>query len=106
MDTDTATIKKALLVDDHALFRDGVDLLVEQRIPQLQLSTAGDIAGALDALEADPDCSLVLLDLGLPDASGMAVSSLLSTTGSAAEGLPRGMFCSAFWFALGDSRSG
>jgi DNA-binding NarL/FixJ family response regulator len=72
MDTDTATIKKALLVDDHALFRDGVDLLVEQRIPQLQLSTAGDIAGALDALEADPDCSLMLLDLGLPDASGMA----------------------------------
>ena len=71
MDTSTAT-KKALLVDDHALFRDGVELLVEQRIPQLQLATAGDIAGALDALGADPDCSLVLLDLGLPDASGMA----------------------------------
>lgn len=72
MDTRTTTTKKALLVDDHALFRDGVALLVEHRIPELALASAGDIAGALEALRADPDCSLVLLDLGLPDSSGMA----------------------------------
>lgn len=66
-----STTKKALLVDDHALFRESVALLVEHRIPELRLALAGDIAGALDALRAEPDCSLVLLDLGLPDSSGM-----------------------------------
>jgi DNA-binding NarL/FixJ family response regulator len=65
------TTKKALLVDDHALFRESVALLVEHRIPELRLALAGDIAGALDALRVDPDCSLVLLDLGLPDSTGM-----------------------------------
>lgn len=72
MDMRTTTKRKALLVDDHALFREGVALLVEHRVPELQLTTAGDIAGALAALDADRDCSLVLLDLGLPDSSGMA----------------------------------
>lgn len=70
MDMRTTT-KKALLVDDHALFRESVALLVEHRIPELKLALAGDIAGALDALCAEPDCSLVLLDLDLPDSSGM-----------------------------------
>lgn len=68
----TIRSRAALLVDDHALFRDGVSLLVEQRFPELQLTSAGDIAGALAALRDDPDCRLVLLDLGLPDSSGMA----------------------------------
>lgn len=72
MDMRTTTKRKALLVDDHALFRDGVALLVEHAVPELQLATACDIAGALAALDADPDCSLVLLDLGLPDSTGMA----------------------------------
>jgi DNA-binding NarL/FixJ family response regulator len=71
MDMRTTT-KKALLVDDHALFRESVALLVEHRLPDLTLALAGDIAGALDALHADPGCSLVLLDLGLPDSSGMS----------------------------------
>lgn len=71
MDLRTTT-KKALLVDDHALFRESVALLVEHRIPELDLALTGDIAGALAVLRADPACSLVLLDLGLPDSSGMA----------------------------------
>jgi DNA-binding NarL/FixJ family response regulator len=65
------TTKKVLLVDDHVLFRESVALLVEHRLPELRLVLAGDIAGALAALRVDPDCSLVLLDLGLPDSSGM-----------------------------------
>ena len=72
MDRPTTVKSKALLVDDHALFRDGVALLVAQRFPELQLATAGDVAGALAALRDAPDCRLVLLDLGLPDSSGMA----------------------------------
>jgi DNA-binding NarL/FixJ family response regulator len=62
---------KALLVDDHALFREGVALLVAQRLPELQLVLAGDLAEALRLLGLQPGFSLVLLDLGLPDSSGL-----------------------------------
>lgn len=61
---------KILLVDDHALFRESVALLVEHRLPGLQLRLAGDVAGALAALQAEPGFALVLLDLALPDSSG------------------------------------
>lgn len=74
MDTRTtpATLTKALLVDDHALFRDSVALLVAHRLPELELALAGDIAGALAALHDDPARGLVLLDLALPDSRGMS----------------------------------
>lgn len=62
---------KLLIVDDHALFRDGVGLLVRLDFPQVQLLHAGSLAEALEALERHPDTRLVLLDLALPDASGL-----------------------------------
>jgi DNA-binding NarL/FixJ family response regulator len=62
----------ALLIDDHALFREGVAMLVAQRLPELKLSLAGDIAEALRRLSEQPACSLVLLDLGLPDSTGLS----------------------------------
>jgi DNA-binding NarL/FixJ family response regulator len=62
---------KTLLVDDHALFREGVALLVAQRLPELQLVLAGDLAEALRQLSLQPSFSLVLLDLSLPDSSGL-----------------------------------
>lgn len=62
----------ALLIDDHALFREGVGLLVAQRLPELQLRLAGNIAEAVQHLSQQPDCSLILLDLGLPDSAGLS----------------------------------
>jgi DNA-binding NarL/FixJ family response regulator len=63
---------KALLVDDHALFRDGFSMLMAQRFPSVELIGAADIGEAAQALAAHPDIELVLLDLGLPDSQGLS----------------------------------
>jgi len=62
---------KTLLVDTHALYREGLALLITQSFPELELLQAGDIADALTQLERHPDLDLLLLDLDLPDAEGM-----------------------------------
>jgi DNA-binding NarL/FixJ family response regulator len=61
---------KTLLVDTHALYREGLALLITQSFPELELLQAGDIAEALAQLERHPDLDLLLLDLDLPDAEG------------------------------------
>ena len=61
---------KTLLVDTHALYREGLALLITQSFPGLELLQAGDIAEALAQLERHPDLDLLLLDLDLPDAAG------------------------------------
>ena len=62
---------KLLLVDDHALLRDGLALMMAQEFRELQLLQAGTLAQAHAALQANPDVRLVLLDLGLPDGDGI-----------------------------------
>jgi DNA-binding NarL/FixJ family response regulator len=62
---------KALLIDDHTLFRDALGLLIEARFPQLTLLQTGSLAGALAKLAQHPDLNLLLLDLNLPDAQGL-----------------------------------
>lgn len=62
---------KVLLIDDHALFRDALGLLIGARFPDLQLLHAGTLADGVQRLGLQPEVALVLLDLGLPDAQGM-----------------------------------
>ena len=62
---------KCLLVDDHAIFRDALALLVAVRHPQVALRHAACLADALQALSTDPSLELVLLDLALPDSEGL-----------------------------------
>jgi len=62
---------KLLIVDDHTLFRDGLALLMGLEFPQVELLQAGSLAQAQETLARHPDTRLVLLDLGLPDASGL-----------------------------------
>jgi len=62
---------KALLIDDHTLFRDALGLLIGARFPHLQLLQAGDLATGLAVLDLHPDLRLVLLDLNLPDSTGL-----------------------------------
>lgn len=62
----------ALLIDDHALFRDGMTLLLGQRFPDVEVSHAQDLASGLQRLAAEPPIDLVLLDLGLSDSQGLA----------------------------------
>jgi DNA-binding NarL/FixJ family response regulator len=61
---------KTLLIDDHALFREGLALLMTQGFPNLVLLQAGDITEALERLTTHPDTRLILLDLALPDSAG------------------------------------
>lgn len=66
---------KWLLVDDHALFREGLALLIAHRLSTteraIEVLEAGDLSQARDMLAAHPDVSLALLDLGLPDHQGL-----------------------------------
>lgn len=61
---------KLLLVDTHALYREGLALLITRSFPELELLQAGDIAEALAQIERHADLDLMLLDLELPDAEG------------------------------------
>jgi DNA-binding NarL/FixJ family response regulator len=62
---------KALLVDDHALFRSGLMMLLTMRFPEVDMREADGLTAALAHLEAEPDIELVLLDLGLRDSEGL-----------------------------------
>jgi DNA-binding NarL/FixJ family response regulator len=63
---------KVLLVDDHALLRDGVALVMDREFADLQLLQAGTLAEARAAIARHADVQLVLLDLTLPDGDGLA----------------------------------
>lgn len=60
---------RILLVDDHRLLADALGSLIEARFPDWTVVQAASLAEALPQLDTAPD--LVLLDLGLPDASGV-----------------------------------
>lgn len=63
---------KVLLVDDHALLRDGIALLMANEFSELELLQAGTLAEAREAIAQHDDIRLVLLDLTLPDGNGLA----------------------------------
>jgi DNA-binding NarL/FixJ family response regulator len=69
--TPVHTAMKALLVDDHALFRSGLMMLLALRFPEVTMREADGLTTALAHLEAEPDIELVLLDLGLRDSDGL-----------------------------------
>lgn len=59
---------RLLLVDDHALFRSGIAMVLSTGLANVQIIEAGALDEAL-ALTDEPD--LVLLDLQLPGLSGL-----------------------------------
>lgn len=65
-------MKTVLLVDDHALFRESLALLLlRQRLPELRVLEAGSMHVALRQCEQCPDLDLVVLDLELRDSRGL-----------------------------------
>lgn len=60
-----------LLIDDHGLVRHGLQLLINEALPQVQVHLAGSLAEGLQALSRSAT-DLVLLDLTLGDVHGMA----------------------------------
>ncbi len=60
-----------LLVDDHALFRAGLTLMLDEQWPQAQRECAGTWAEAMKSLSEHLP-NLILLDVHLPDAHSVA----------------------------------
>jgi len=58
---------KVLLADDHALFRDGVRLVLESLVDgDLEIVEAADFPQAIASAKADPDIDVGLVDLNMP----------------------------------------
>lgn len=67
---------KLLLIDDHALFRDGLSLLLSSRVfcdpaQPVEVLEAGSLQQAQSLIEMHLDVGLVLLDLGLGEHHGL-----------------------------------
>lgn len=60
-----------LVVDDHPLFCDALELTLRSVMPGHDVKTAASLEQALRVLEANPAPHLVALDLNLPDVSGV-----------------------------------
>ena len=60
---------KILMIDDHALFRDGLLLVLEGLNTDLKIFEAGSYESAKDIMDEHSDLDLILLDLGLPGIS-------------------------------------
>ena len=69
--------QKILMVDDHAMVREGIRLLLDKHDFDCDLLEAGSCADAVTFLEQHDDVNWVLLDLGLPDMAGIDALRLL-----------------------------
>lgn len=70
---------KILVVDDHALFRQGLAMLLKDLYPDSEILEAATSVAALESAEQNPDIRLVLLDLKLEDGSGFETLEKLSS---------------------------
>jgi len=59
-----------MLVDDHALFREGMRLVLQQLPEVSEVLEAGSFNEALRLAENNPDLDLALLDLNMPGCDG------------------------------------
>jgi len=57
---------KILIIDDHAIFRDGLKLVLDSLNTDIKIFEAGSHDSAKDILDTHPDLDLILLDLCLP----------------------------------------
>lgn len=60
----------ALVVDDHPLFCDALEMTLRSVAPDWSVVTASTLTDGLARLEEGPRPALVVLDLNLPDATG------------------------------------
>ena len=69
------TPHQILLIDDHALFRSGLRLIIESKFAQAQVQEAGSLEQALNTQTHPPD--VILLDVRLPGLNGLESIALL-----------------------------
>ena len=68
---------KILIVDDHALVREGLCQVLKGLDEQVEVLQSGDCAHAFIMANQHPDLDLVLLDFHLPDMTGLEALGLL-----------------------------
>jgi DNA-binding NarL/FixJ family response regulator len=74
------TVKRVLLIEDHALFRESLALLLEWRLG-LESIEAGSLAEGRRVLSAVKDMAdLAIIDLDLPDGDGSELIERLHQT--------------------------
>lgn len=61
---------RLLIVDDHALFRTSLTLVLDAMLPDWNVLQAGTLSEALTLCRQSPTPDLAVLDLHLPDAQG------------------------------------
>ncbi len=74
---------RVLIVDDHPFYADGLAAMLRQESLVLASATVDSVTDAILYLESYPDTDLILLDLGLPGESGLALFGALSSLGLA-----------------------
>src|SRR6266849_8316131 len=62
---------RILLADDHPLFAEALQTLIERSIPASSLTIVADLDAAHRALGAAPRYDLAILDLYMPGANGL-----------------------------------
>jgi len=70
---------KILLVDDHSLITEALKVLLHDLDPQAQIFTGADAPAAEQLAAEHQDADLMLLDLGLPGATGTSLLEKLTT---------------------------
>lgn len=66
---------KILVVDDHALFREGLVYVLDQLESEISILEASSYEEAVVLLNKDLDIDLALLDLSMPDKDGFTLLS-------------------------------
>ncbi|WP_163851308.1 response regulator [Pseudooceanicola aestuarii] len=64
-------LRHALIIDDHPLFCDALSMTLRMIVGIDAVSVAQDLGTAIAKVEADPGHDVILLDLNLPDVSGL-----------------------------------
>jgi DNA-binding NarL/FixJ family response regulator len=67
-----ADAKRVLIADDHPLYRDALQAIVPQALPNAQMSEAACQQEARDSVASDSSFDLIVLDLNLPGATGLS----------------------------------
>jgi DNA-binding NarL/FixJ family response regulator len=69
---------KILVVDDHALVREGLCQVLKGLDDQVEVLQAADCTEAFQLADQHPDLDLVLLDFHLPDMNGLEAMGVLA----------------------------
>ena len=100
-------VLKALLIDDHALFREGLRYILSSLEADVELIQAESFENAVEVAQEITDIELILLDLSLPGTSGLQAidkvkkiwekARIVIVSGTATPNRPRMLGASCSW---------